>query len=137
MERTMNHKTFKHILAKQKGCFRDIVDKIEELKRLNELLSLYLEADLAPHCQVANFRSGCLVIQVDSSVWAMRLRYLFPDLLSRLRYEARLVQLVSLHCIVRQYVDVEKSRRTSPPSQLSSVGKYFLEDLKRREEHER
>lgn len=62
----------------------------------------FLDPLLEPHCQVANLRSGCLVIMTDSAAWATRLRYTFPDLLSRLRFETRLFNVTSLQCVVQK-----------------------------------
>src|SRR5207244_5108353 len=41
-------------------------------------------ADLAQHSRIANFREGCLVIEVDNAAWATRLRYLIPDISKKL-----------------------------------------------------
>ena len=60
----------------------------------------FVPEELKTHCCVANFEKGILVFAVESSVWAMRFRYIVSDLLSRLRKEANLPQLSSIECYV-------------------------------------
>lgn len=98
----MAKKTFKHLIARQTGKLEQVLERVESLRRLNERVMLCVDPDLQAHCQVANFRQGCLVMVVDSAVWATRLRYSFPELLNRLRFEARLFEVSSLQCVVRK-----------------------------------
>jgi hypothetical protein len=53
-------------------------DLLSEIRRL-------LPADLAPHCGAARMHGDRLVIHVDSPVWATRLRYLAPQIVSLLQ----------------------------------------------------
>ncbi|OQW93896.1 MAG: hypothetical protein BWK79_08745 [Beggiatoa sp. IS2] len=53
------------------------------LLRLNQELSTTLPVSLQQHCYIANFRAHTLVIQVDSALWATRLRYEVPMLLKQ------------------------------------------------------
>lgn len=58
--------------------------KVSELKKINQLWQAKISPDIAQHSRVANFREGCLVIEIDSAAWATRLRYLLPDLTKKL-----------------------------------------------------
>lgn len=119
-------KTFKQIVATQRGQLERLLDKVEELKILNETVSGLLEPALVPHCQVANLRSGCLVLMADSAAWATRLRYSFPDLLSRLRFEARLFNITALQCVVqKEKLTIQKPVKDSPLKLSSENAKLF------------
>ncbi len=98
----MRYRSFKQVLAKQFGDFSRLLDKAQELRELNEIVHRFLDAELGLHCEVANVRSGCLILIVDSASWATRLRYELTNLLDRLRYEARLFQISSVQCFVRK-----------------------------------
>lgn len=124
----MRAKTFKQVMARKPRQFEQILDKVEELRLLNEVLVRYIDSDLAPHCQVANFRAGCLVIMANSAAWATRLRYTFPELLSRLRYEGRLYNLSSLHCIVRKEHFMPSAPKQAPLT-ISSENAQLFEDI--------
>jgi len=81
-----------------------IVQKAKQLQTLEQQMRAHLAADLAKHCKVANYHHGCLVIETDSAVWATRLRYSTPDLLTSLRQEEKLYQLRSIRHYVRPKV---------------------------------
>ncbi|MBI5448397.1 MAG: DUF721 domain-containing protein [Gammaproteobacteria bacterium] len=98
----MRFKTVKQVLARQSGQMGRLLEKVDELNALDRLVKSCLDPFLIPHCQVANLRSGCLVMMAESAAWATRLRYTFPDLLSRLRYEARLFNVTSLQCVIQK-----------------------------------
>ena len=96
----IKQRSFKEILASKPGMFGKMLQTAEQVQYLTKHLHAYLEPTLAEHSRVANFRAGCLVIAVDAAVWATRLRYLFPEILSKLRLEAGLAGLSSLRSIV-------------------------------------
>ncbi|MBS0359727.1 MAG: DUF721 domain-containing protein [Proteobacteria bacterium] len=63
----------------------DIIQKCDVLKKLETTVMQYLDASLAAHCRVANFREGCLVLETDSAAWLMHLRFQGPTLLKKLK----------------------------------------------------
>lgn len=72
------------IIHKQNDTLRHIIQKSVQLKSLNQKVQQLLSPELARHCQVANFKEGCLVIQVDSATWCVYLEYQKADLLRQL-----------------------------------------------------
>ena len=58
-----------------------------QAKRLQQLQALLaqLQPELSQHCQVANFKDGELILAVSSAAWAMRVRFLAPELLKSLK----------------------------------------------------
>jgi hypothetical protein len=73
------------LLKDQFDSLPNFREKIQQLIDLNKLWRAQLDPLLAEHCRVANLREKCLIIEVDSAAWVMRLRYLIPELLDRLR----------------------------------------------------
>jgi hypothetical protein len=58
--------------------------KVAELRCLQQKILSHLPKELQPYCRVANFHAGELKLAVASSAWAMRLRYVIPELLKTL-----------------------------------------------------
>lgn len=64
---------------------QSILAKVQSLQALQKIVIKELPPEIQPHCCVANFHEGKLILQVDSSVFAMRLRYALPSLNTKLR----------------------------------------------------
>lgn len=96
-----NRKSIDFLVASDTSALKNILTKLELINKLNAALAKYLEPDLRAHCQVANYRDGQIVIQVDSPVFATLLRFQLPHLLSLLRKEPGLAGITSLQHIVR------------------------------------
>ncbi|HKK06091.1 MAG TPA: DciA family protein [Gammaproteobacteria bacterium] len=73
------------LLCASSDALSRVLGHAQRLSALDEKLRPLLGQPLAAHCRVANLRRGTLVIQVDSSAWAARLRYQVPGLLKTLR----------------------------------------------------
>lgn len=59
-----------------------ILARIQDLQNLNQTLLACLPVHFKPHCSVLAWNAPELVIQVTSSVWAMRIQYIRHDLLT-------------------------------------------------------
>ena len=78
-------KTLTHIFQQDpQSILGFIQQKVMQLNRLNEIWKTENSAELVQHSRVANFRDGCLVIEVDNAAWVTRLRYLLADLSKQL-----------------------------------------------------
>lgn len=73
-------KTLRHSSQMQ-----SLLAKVQSLQALQEIVNKALPPEIQPHCCLANFHEGKLILQVDSSVFAMRLRYALPSLNAKLR----------------------------------------------------
>jgi len=73
------------LLSGKKSQVADLVTTARNLRRLNLFLASVLDQPLTDHCQIARFEGDLLVLNVDSPVWASRLRYYIPTLLSQLK----------------------------------------------------
>lgn len=65
-------------------------DRSRALDRLEHQLDQWLPAELIGRVKVGNFRNNELILFVDSSSWAARLRFVTPQLLQKLRQDGRL-----------------------------------------------
>ena len=62
-----------------------LVDNLNRIKHLNQSLKEVIEQPLSAHCRLAHWRNNVLVLAVDSSMWANRLRFEKLELLNKLR----------------------------------------------------
>lgn len=72
-------------LGSAKGELGNLVDNINRINRLSQLLKKVMQKPMIDHCRVAHWRNKVLVLAVDSSQWANRLRFEKLNLLSQLR----------------------------------------------------
>lgn len=107
------------ILNSQGEQLRQLIDKSQELTILNRHVQQLLSTELAPHCTVANFQNGCLVIAVDNAAWATCLRYQIPELLQQLRTKDQLPNLRTIRSYVNTQTQTGKQQVNKPP-QLSA-----------------
>jgi hypothetical protein len=108
---------------------REIVYKVEQLAKLNQLVLKKLDPTLARHCRVANFRNGILVLTTTSPIWGHQLRFAKTDILSTLRADPEWIGLKSIEAQVRpdtnSVADIKKN--TLPVPKLSKVAAQFVE----------
>lgn len=76
-----------------------ICQKVMQLDALQEKIIQHLPSNLQPHCQVASFNNGCLLLTVDDACWATELRYASMELRDALRKNG-MYQLASIKIIV-------------------------------------
>ncbi|WP_251358000.1 DUF721 domain-containing protein [Kangiella sp. TOML190] len=67
------------------GHLKQLLDKAKNLKSISSGIEQFLPEELQAHCKVAQINSDVLTLFADSAVWANRLRYLGPELLTQLR----------------------------------------------------
>lgn len=70
---------------KADGSLRFILDNLARIKQLDHIVKAKLSQKLTSHCRIINYRDNRLVIAVESSSWATRLKFELPNLLSSLR----------------------------------------------------
>lgn len=64
------------------GALADVLAQAKHILELDQRLAEWLDEPAKAHCKVASTGPGHLVLEVDSPVWAQRLRFLLPDLSS-------------------------------------------------------
>lgn len=92
--------TSSQLINSPDGDIKALMDQLTKIRTLNNSLHQYINPTFSKHCRVVNIRKSTLVIAVDSAVWANKLRFQIPDLLSNLRNEGFL-SLASIDLIVQ------------------------------------
>lgn len=64
---------------------RSLLNAAKRLDHLQALLDTQLEANLRPHCKLAQWHNGTLLLVLDNGQWASRLHYLQRRLLRSLQ----------------------------------------------------
>jgi hypothetical protein len=91
-----------------------VVQRAQSLRRLDRLVGSLLDHDSKQHCKVGNLRDGVLMLCVDSTAWASRLRYQTPALLTQLQQHKALatLQQIELKVTPRQEKTVTYQKAT-------------------------
>lgn len=63
----------------------ELLKKVEELTKLNQVVLKQLDPKFAKHCRVQSYENGILTISTNSPAWGHTLRFAESDLLSHLR----------------------------------------------------
>lgn len=85
MKRPFRAKSVAESLTTPEGVLKQLLNKASTLKSLTQQLQDYLPEELKAHCSITEIKANVLVINVDSPVWATRLRYIQSQLLADLR----------------------------------------------------
>lgn len=96
-------KKISEIQTAETAVIKNIFQKANWLKSLQENIAAFLPQELTAHCRVANFEKGILVFAIENAAWAMKFRFITTDLLKRLRTEANLPQVTA----VKYYIEPE------------------------------
>lgn len=94
----------RELLSRREGGLAAILQHTSKLKLLQDRLRRELPAALAEHLTVADVTSRVLVIRVDNSSGAARLRFLIPELLTLVREKCSLPDIQT----IRIKVDVTR-----------------------------
>ena len=103
-----------HVLQQDSKVLDSLLNKLNQLTRLNSILAASLEEKLIPHCQVANYANDSLTVIVYNAIWATQFRFLIPSLIPRLRNEPELAQLKNIVCKITPQIGL----REAPSSQV-------------------
>jgi hypothetical protein len=78
-----------------------IVNKVDQLAKLNRIVHQKCDPELRKHCKVANYRDGILILTTHSSATGHLLRFSKSELLTALRSEPAWCHLKSIKIHVR------------------------------------
>ena len=104
---------------------KHLVIKAQRIRAINDVLQQVLPSDLAPHCRTMSLREDTLNIEVDSSAWATRLRYLIPDLKYQLHNFTTTADVESIRCRVRPAAQAQPRAKNKTP-QLSQTSAHVI-----------
>lgn len=101
------------------------IERGRQLLRLWQRMQPLLDAELASHCQLLNFRNGMLIMACDSTAWATRLRYQIPTLLKMVREITGQEALQDIRIKI-QPVSQKPAPQSRKPAAITSHGAYCL-----------
>lgn len=81
---------------------------------LTDKVRQHLPKPLQLHCQVANYRDGILIVQTDNAAWATQLRYILPEVQTRLQTYPEFKALNSIRYFVRPAKNAAEKALTNP-----------------------
>jgi hypothetical protein len=90
----------KNFMQDEQSLLAGILKQAAFLSDLNAKIAQHLRPELALHCCVASLREGLLRVAVDSSAFAMQLRYDTPSLLNQFQLDKQLPKITALECYV-------------------------------------
>lgn len=76
--------------------FSKMIDETIKLKKLSFVFQSMLSDEFKNHCRLARIENTEMIVIVDNSVWAMKFRYLIPDLLKNLRTQIEFKKIKSI-----------------------------------------
>jgi hypothetical protein len=117
------------LLQGEKNQLADLVTTTRHLRRLERALASVLDQPLIDHCRLARCDAEQLIIQVDSPVWASRLRYYVPTLLTELKQN--IPSLQGLKTIKIHVAPAPPAPAVKPPPQraLSETAAGYINDV--------
>lgn len=111
-------------IVTQNSTLRQLIRQALVNKDLEKRFKTYLDEPFRQHVQLVALRTGSLILNVDSSAWAAKLRYLVPDLLRLLNTDAAFpsVQTIRVKVAVSdRSQSAPKTKRVNPISGSSAV----------------
>ncbi|KTT47601.1 MAG: RNA-binding protein [Pseudomonas sp. PGPPP4] len=114
-------------LLRQAKPLKSLFREAERLGRLQQLLEEQLQPAARPHCRVASWREGTLLLVVNDAHWATRLRYQQRRLLRLLQQAPEFAGLMRLQFKMQPSPGV--ATRVRPVRQVSQVGADSLRDV--------
>ncbi len=100
-----------HILKHQNKILQNIMNKIDELKNLNQIFAENLEPHIVKHCEVVKFEKNCLFVIVENGNWTTQLRFQIPDLIKKLQKHVELQNLNGIICKTRPHHTLGKAEK--------------------------
>lgn len=106
-----NSSSITSLLADQASALCQLSNRARYLATLDRTVRALLPAAIVDHCRVANLRDNVLVLQAEGTVWATKLRYQLPQILTDLR---RLPDLKGLDSIRIRIAPAQTAQNPSP-----------------------
>ena len=93
----------KHIIdsADQESDLFQIFKRQQQSEDAHACFKASIDPEMEPHISVLSYVKGKLILEVKSSTWAAKLRYVKQDLLSRLRKESYFMGLIGIECVIK------------------------------------
>lgn len=94
-----------------KNQFNKLIEQARYLEKLNLLFSKLIDSEFASHCFIGKYDDNEMVLVVDSSVWATKLRYRAPDLIKDLQCQSEFKKVTKINfCISPKIADFKAEK---------------------------
>lgn len=109
------------------GGVEHLLKRSQRLKQVDALLAKMLDAELRPHCRVANIKGQTLILHVSSTAWSTRLRYQLPRLLASIREVPALQQISDIQLRVQNITPAAAPKRAPRQVSMSRQAAHCIE----------
>lgn len=115
-----------HIFDSRVSSYQHLINKVYALEGINQVFQSAIDENLSEHCTVANIRDNTLVLEMDNSSWATRLRYEIPDILQKIHSQP------GLECIthIEFYVKPPATEAKQPSKRRITMGQHSADSLR-------
>lgn len=121
----------KKVLDNSGKLLANILGQCKQLAKLQAVVEPLLPIELRAHVHIASYQQGCLNFVASGPIWATRLRYQFPELITGLRASPRFRGLKSCNVLISlENQNLERDpRRAYISEQASSTIKEFADTV--------
>lgn len=116
-------RSLQHLLGH--GDSARLIERVRYLRSVNGHLRACLDTETSNHVQVADVNSERMLVHIDSTAWATRLRYQSPQLLRCLHRHPSLAQLRRIEIRVTPLAQPVSS--SPQPATLSAVNAAIID----------
>lgn len=114
-------------LISQNSHLYSLQKSIQQQQAILSLVKSHLPAGLASHCWNAGIQRSQLILTVDTSVWASKLRFLTPQLLSTLRKQHPGIAGIKVRCAPQQQIKPLKTARPADKRPSAKAGDFIAQ----------
>ena len=109
------------ILSNSDTSLGKLIAKAQAIENLNQTFQNILDPSLIPHCRIATYENGILILVSESAAYATRLRYQVPTILSTLRNFSQWAALRSIQIKVKSPIDLKNTPTCAenPPGEMT------------------
>ena len=105
----------------------ELCKKANSIQEINQKLKTYLDPSLHDHFDLANIKTDSVVILVNSSTWATRLRYNIPAILDALNNQLNFTSIKTVRIKVKTLIPETSSKAKNPISLSKSSAQILLD----------
>lgn len=118
-----------------KSGLKKLLAKIRRQQALLELVRQQLPANVAKHCTDLHMQGTSITLFADSPVWASKLRFLAPNLLSQLRKNNPGIANLNVHSVPARHSKTTQKRRPHRTARHTQQGAATIDQSARSISH--
>jgi len=123
-----NHKSIEFLAESELNSCKEVMKRVAAIQKIDQVFKTLIDQELANHCQVANYRNGQVIIEVESAAWATLLRFQLPTLLSEMRQQG-LASVASLDYYILTRPTEKPVKKLSVAKNLNPENAQYLQDI--------